>query len=295
MSAKYKMTLLDIVLVILLCLFSSMIIFPFLHIIAVSFSDAVFTARGEVNIIPKGLNLASYKTMFHDIYFLRGYANTVYYSLLGTFIVLFLTSLTAYPLAQKRFNGKNFLTAMYAFTMFFGGGMIPTYLVVRSLGLLNTVWSVTLTNALGVWYIIIFRTFFKNIPDSLSESAFIDGANDWIILYRIVLPLSKPILATIGLFTIVARWNDFFTPFLYLTDPYKFPVSIVLRRILLDGDMRAMVDSTTGAVSQEEMLKTTSTSLQYAAIMIAVFPIMCVYPFIQKYFVKGIMIGSIKG
>ena len=266
-------------------------LYPFLYTMSVSISDPVFVTKGEILLLPKGLNLESYKVVLREPAFLRSYANTFFYSLTSTVISLLLLLVTAYPLSIKSLKGRNKVTMFFAFTMFFSGGMIPSYLVIRQLHMLDTVWAVILPGALSVWNLILCRTFLQGISESLRESASIDGANDWIILFRIIVPLATPLLAVMALYVVVGQWNNYFGPFLYLSDTKLFPLQVVLRRILAQNKILndgSLTDPTTAS-------RTVTATLRAAAMMVTVLPIICVYPFLQKYFVKGIMVGAIKG
>lgn len=274
---------------IFLTLMIIVMLYPFLYVLSVSISSPDYVIRGLVTLLPKGFDLSAYKAVFRDTLFVRSYLNTVYYSIAATVVSIILLSLTAYPLSIRSLKGRKFFSMMFLFTMYFSGGMIPSYLVVRNLGMINTIWAIIIPGAISTYYIIICRTFFQNIPDSLRESASIDGANDWLILYRIVLPLSMPLLAIMALYAIVGQWNNFFGPFLYLTDQKMYPVQVVLRRILAFDEMMEA-----GSTSVDRNKLVVSLSLKSAAIMITVLPIIFSYPLLQKYFVKGVMIGSIK-
>lgn len=280
-----------------LILFSCSILYPFIYIFSISTSDGVSITKGEVVLLPKGFNVNAYKYIFTDTLG-RAYLNTIFYSAMATIFVLLFCCLGAYPLSQTRFKGKAFFTIVFSITMFFSGGMIPSFFLIQKLKLLDTFLAITLPGAFGFWNIIILRTNFKNIPESLIESAIIDGANDWKILFRIVLPLSKAILATIVLWTVVGKWNDYFGPLLYLSSPGKEPLTIFLRRVLVSKFVedyssfsQSVARGSIDYIRQQGMLR----AIRMATILVTVGPIVAVYPFIQKYFVKGVLIGSIKG
>lgn len=275
-------------------------IYPFLYVFSVSISDSTSVAAGRVKFYPIGFETYAYKIILSSSSILRAYANTILYAVSATFLTLFLTCITAYPLSIKRFYGRNVITIFFTITMFFNGGLIPSFLLIRSLGMMDTIWAIIVPGALAMWNIIIIRTNFQGLPEELRESAYIDGAGNWKILSKIVVPLSKPILATIGLFTLVAQWNSFFVPLLYLTSPEKYPLQIVLRHLIIIGQMRgeftesAVVISTIGHLKNYNMLGYYE-SLKMAAIIVSIGPIILVYPFLQKYFVKGVLVGSVKG
>ncbi|WP_018755526.1 carbohydrate ABC transporter permease [Paenibacillus terrigena] len=265
-------------------------LYPFVYVVSVSISDPAEVIAGKVAFFPKGFDLGAFKTMINHPIFFTAYKNTIVYTALGTFFTLFFTAITAYPLSKEKFQMRSFLSKVYLITMFFGGGMIPTYLAYKSLHILDTIWVMVLPGALSAWNIILMRSFFRNIPESLSESAYIDGATDPQILVKIILPLSKPILATIGLFTAVGIWNGYFNALLYLNDTEKYPLQMILRSILVAATFNP---SEKDAYAQ--LNHSATESLKMASIVITTLPIMCIYPFIQKYFVKGLMVGSIKG
>ena len=280
-----------IVVAIILLFVNAIMLYPFILIISLSISDPEAVLRGEVTFLPKGFSARAYEKMITTPNFVKSYGNTILYATVGTIITLALTALTAFPLSVTKFRSKKFLNVYYMITMFFYGGMIPTFLVVRSLGIIDTLWATVLPGALTAYNIMIFRSFFQGIPESLHESAYIDGANDWRVLFSIILPLSKPVIATIALFTIVRHWNSFFNALLYLNTPDKYPLQMILRNILTGAEQ---LNKDSGAFETLAQSSVTE-SLKDASIIITTLPVICVYPFIQRYFVKGVMIGSVKG
>ncbi|MDF2814385.1 MAG: lplC5 [Paenibacillus sp.] len=264
--------------------------YPLYHIFVVSISDGHSVLRGEVNFWPVGPNLDTYRLLLHDSAILRSYGNTILYTSVGTLVNLCCTILCAYPLSKKEFYGRSFFTLMIVFTMFFSGGLIPSYLLVQKLHMMNTMWALIVPGAISAWNMIVMRTFFQGLPNELFESARMDGANEWLVLWRIVLPLSLPIIATISMFYAVGHWNSFFPALIYLDEKAKYPVQILLRNIVVMGQMSEQSQELSGPYAA-----VTSTNIKYAVIMIVVAPIIAVYPFIQKYFIKGVMIGSLKG
>lgn len=262
---------------------------PFLHVASVSISDKIAVVNNKISLFPIGLDFDAYRKVFENEYIFISYKNTIIYTVVGTLVNLILTAMVAYPLSKKFFFGRKQFTMLITFTMFFGGGMIPGYLLVKSLGIMNSMWAVILPGAVSTWNMIIMRTFFQNIPDSLEESAVIDGCTEIGVLFKIILPLSMPIMSTMGLFYAVGHWNSFFGPLLYLNDKAKYPLQIILRQIVISGEMAFAQGSSSG----EEIV--IADSVKYATIMVATLPIIMIYPFIQKYFVKGVMVGSIKG
>jgi putative aldouronate transport system permease protein len=270
-------------------------LYPFLYILSVSISRLDAVAARSVVLWPVGFELKSYMHVFSSGLIMRAYLNTIVYSLSGVFLSLFMLVITAYPLSIKSFYGRNFIMILFVITMFFSGGLIPNYLVVRSLGMINTIWALIVPNAIGVFYLVIIRTNFQQLPDSLRESANIDGANHIRILFSIIMPLSVPILATMFLFIIVGNWNSFFRPLIYLRDMAKQPLQVVLRDILVRNQFTTMAEFQDLEWLRENYEPGLQQALRAAAIIVSTGPILMVYPFIQKYFVKGVLIGSIKG
>ena len=273
---------------------SGVMLYPFLFVLSASLSASAEVARGLVGIIPRGLNLDAYRAVFQYDYIWSGYRNTILYTGVGTMINLFMTISGAYPLSRKQFYGRGVFTFFIAVTMFFSGGLIPTYLIMRAYGLLNTFWVMVIPGALSTWNMIIMRTFFQNIPTELEEAAVIDGCSDIGVLVRVILPLSTASIMTIGMFYAVGHWNAWFSAFIYLRDQNRYPIQLWLRLIVLQNQINDIqsIHAGTVDVGAENLI---SDTIKYAVIIVAAAPILCVYPFIQKYFVKGVMIGSIKG
>jgi putative aldouronate transport system permease protein len=265
-------------------------LYPFIHMAAVSLSSNIHILKGEVSFYPKGFQLDMYKLVLKDPRIGTAYWNTIVYVVVGTTISLIVTSLGAYALAKKDMLFHRGFTLIIIFTMFFSGGMIPTFLVVKQLGVIDTIWGMVLPGAVSTWNLLIMRTFFSNIPAELEESGRIDGLNDIGVFFRIVVPLSQAVFATIGLFYAVGLWNNFFLPLLYLRDQSLFPLQVILRNIVLAGQMN---QAGTAAVGDANVVL--EESLKFATIMVSTVPILLVYPFLQKYFVKGVMIGAVKG
>jgi putative aldouronate transport system permease protein len=279
------------IIIFILLVLNAAMLYPFLYVLSTSISDQGAVMAGRVWLYPVGFDLTAMRRIANYPLFMSSYINTVFYTAAGTFVCVFMTCLTAYPLSQAKLRVKGFISAVYVVTMFFGGGMIPTFIVYRYLGLFDSRLAMILPGAVSAWNIIICRTFFKSIPESLSESAYLDGASDGRILWAIIVPLSKPIVATLSLFTAVGIWNDFFTGLLYFNSQSKYPLQVVLRMILVSATMTA---SSGEAGFVDLTRRTASQSLKSASIVLSIVPIMCVYPFIQKHFAKGVMIGSVK-
>lgn len=273
------------------------VLFPIFNIISISMSDARSVASGSVYVWPKGFTLQSYIDIFKDKYITSGYINSIVYAVGSTFIMLLFTSLFAYPLTVQGFAGKKFLTIFLMITMFFSGGLIPTYLLIRSLGMLDTVWVMVLPAAVGAYNVFLFRTFFQNIPSEVKDAALIDGANEIVSLFRIILPLSKPLLATFALFGIVGSWNAWFEALIYLQSEDNYPLQMILRNYLFKLDTSAIqgrVGAGNVAVNAQGS-QLDPQSIRMAVVIVTMFPIMVIYPFFQKYFTKGMFVGSIKG
>ncbi|MFF2156942.1 carbohydrate ABC transporter permease [Paenibacillus chitinolyticus] len=269
------------------------VLYPLVFVLSASFSEPQYIMNGEVLLWPKGLTLDSYTKIFEDGQIMRGFGNTLLYTTTGTLLNVIMTILAAYPLSRKDFVGRNLFMGLFVFTMFFSGGLIPTYILIKNLGLLNSFWVMILPGAVSIWNIIIMRTFFQQtIPGELEEAATIDGCSNMQILTRIVLPLSMPIIAVTILFYAVGHWNSFFNALLYLSDKSKFPLQLVLREILIQGQTDSLVKmSTESAIKQQRAVE----GIKYAVLVLANLPMFLLYPFLQRYFVKGIMIGAIKG
>lgn len=279
------------VMLILLLIF----IWPLWFVVIASLSDPNEVWRGNVLLFPKGFTLMSYEKLMEYKRIWQGYANTIFYTVVGTLVNVVLTVCGAYPLSRKDFMPGKFLMLMFMVTMYFSGGLIPTFLVVNRLGLLDTRWAMIIPGAVSIYNMIITRTYFINsIPSSLEEAATLDGANSFQYLVKVVLPLSKPILSVIGLYYAVGHWNDFYTALLYLYDENLMPLQSFLRDMLMSSKMMMNDISGMDAATVEMKLHLAQT-LKYSVIIVSSVPMLCIYPFIQKYFVKGIMIGSVKG
>lgn len=285
--------LFDIINYILLAIVLIIVLYPLIFVAVASISNPAAVVKGEVWLLPKEINFTGYEKVFANKEILNGYMNTILYTVAGTIVNVGMTILAAYPLSRKDFRGRNIFTALFVFTMFFSGGLIPTYLIVKDLGMTNTMWALIIPNAVAVWNIIIMRTFFQqSIPFEIQESAQIDGCGNFKILLRIILPLSMPILAVMTLFYSVAHWNSFFSALIYLTERDKYPLQLFLREILIQSNMQDMIQT-----SEESLAKTImeAESIKYALVIVANLPILMLYPFLQRYFVKGMIIGAIKG
>ncbi|GIN69954.1 sugar ABC transporter permease [Bacillus sp. J14TS2] len=277
----------------LLCLILVIVIYPLIFVLSASISNPELLLKGEIRLLPKEITFDGYAKVFKNNDVMRGYLNTFIYTGVGTVINLMMTTAGAYALSRKNLFGRNVITALLIFTMFFSGGMIPTYLVIKDLHMLNTIWAMVIPGAISVYNLIIMRTFFQtSIPNEIEEAAHIDGCSNLQTLFRIVLPLSTPIIAVMTLFYAVTHWNSFFDGLIYLTDRSKFPLQLILREILIQEDVADMDATMVESVVQQAM---SVEGMKYALVVVANIPVLIMYPFVQKYFVKGVMIGSLKG
>ena len=265
--------------------------YPMIHIVMASFSDGnLLLAHRGILLKPLDFTIGGYKMVFKDPMILRGYANTIFVVVAGTFMSVLVTAMGAYFLSRKNVMLQTPVMLYVMFTMFFSGGMIPFYFTVKDLGLYNSIWSLILPTAVNTFNLIIMRTGFASIPDSLEESAKLDGAGHLTILFKIVIPLAMPTIAVIILYYAVSYWNSWFNAMMFIQDRVKYPLQLVLRGVLMSNDTSAMTGGVT-AVDKESV----GESVKYGVIVVATIPILAVYPFLQKYFVKGVMIGAVKG
>ena len=269
------------------------VLYPLIYILSSSFSSGRAVSSGKVILLPVDFSIEGYKRVFQNPRVYIGYRNTIFYTVVGTFINIFITLFCAYPLSRRELPGRKFFMYMFVFTMYFSGGMIPTYLIVRNLNMTNTVWAMLIPGALSVYWMIITRTFIQStIPEEMMKAAMIDGCSYIRYFFSFILPLSKAIIAVIALQYAVGHWNSYFSAFIYLTDKDLYPLQLFLREILVMSQM-SYTDFTD--IETATIMQGMADLIKYALIVVATVPILCVYPFIQKYFVKGIMIGSFKG
>lgn len=269
-----------------LFLLMAVTVYPFLFTLFASLSEpGEVIASGGILLWPKGFNAGAYKLVIQDQSVMTGFVNTLTYVTGGTIINVMLTILAAYALSRKWLYGRNFIMFLITFTMFFSGGLIPTYLIVKGLGLLDTRLAMVIPNAISAFMIIIMRTYILSIPDSMEESAKMDGANDFKVLFRIILPLCLPVVAVIVLFYAVAHWNSWFNALVFLQDRSLYPLQMFLREILVQAEMQQVADLVTEPIAE---------NIKYASVIVSTAPILFLYPFLQRYFVHGIMVGAIK-
>jgi len=264
-------------------------LYPIWYVICSSLSSAYAIAAAKVTLWPVGFNTEAFVRVFNDNRLWQAYGNTIFIVIVGTSINLFMTILGAYALSRKELFGRRFFMVLIVFTMYFDGGLIPVYLNVRNLGLYDTIWALLIPNAVSAYNLIIMRTFFQSISNSLIESAKIDGAKDYVILIRIVLPISTAVVAVIALFYGVAHWNSWFQALIYIRNRKFYPLQLLLREVVIQSSTNDMLS---GVASRD--VQQISETIKYAVIVVATVPILFVYPFVQKYFVTGIMLGSIK-
>jgi putative aldouronate transport system permease protein len=283
----------DTVNVILLSLLTLITIYPLIFVLSASLSDPLEVVTGRVYLLPRGLNIDAYKSVLGNATIGRGYRNSIFYTCLGVSLSMTLTIFAAFGLSRPNLIGRKFFTIIITLTMFFSGGLVPLYLVVRSLGLIGKFWSIILPSAMSAYNMLIMRSYFMtSIPYSLQEASIIDGCTPWKMLIKIMLPLSKPVLAVIALFYGVARWNSYFSAMLYLSSQKElWPLQLIIREIVIQSTTTEMME--VGLVSLEQIMA--KEALKYTSIIVASLPLLIAYPFIQKYFVKGVMIGAIKG
>lgn len=270
--------------------------YPFWNALVISFNTGADTMNGGVTFWPREFTLDNYQVVFQDKRLMNAFLISILRTVVGTVLSIFFTSMLAYGLSKKELIGRQKIMFFFIATMFFSGGLIPTFLVVRSLGLMDTFWVMIIPSLISVWNMIIFRTFFQQMPKGLEESAKIDGCSNWGIFFKIILPLSGPVIATLSLFTAIGHWNDWFLPSIYINSESLIPMQTFLQRVLNSNTVSSQLSQMDAgsAARMAQMSTVTSRSLSMAIMMVATLPIIMVYPFVQKYFVKGVLIGSLK-
>ncbi|OXM14282.1 carbohydrate ABC transporter permease [Paenibacillus herberti] len=272
--------------------------YPLIYIMSASISNPQYVGSGEMWLFPKDITFEGYKRVFQEEKIWSGYLNTIIYTVLGTALSLAITLPAAYAMSRKDFFGRNFFMGMFMVTMFFSGGLIPSYLLVKDLNMVNTIWAIIVPGAASIYNIIVTRTFFMStIPRELEEAAQIDGASTTRLFFTVIIPLSMPIIAVMALFYGVGQWNSYFSALIYLNDETKYPLQMILRQILVLQQMSAETGSIVEASTAEALSDKAEIAalVKYAVIIIATLPIIAIYPFLQRYFVQGVMIGSVKG
>ncbi|MDO7871803.1 MAG: carbohydrate ABC transporter permease [Enterococcus casseliflavus] len=267
-------------------------IVPLIYVLVASFMDPATLINKGISFNPKDWTIQGYQRVFADDSILRGFVNSLFYSFSFSLLTVFITMITAYPLSRPNLSGKKIIMTFFVITMFVGGGLIPTYLLVKNLGMLDSVWAIIVPGAINVWNIILARTYFSALPKELSEAATIDGANDLQILFKVMLPLAKPIMFVLFLYAFVGQWNSYFDAMIYIKDPDLQPLQLVLRNILIQNQpSQDMVGANTAMAEMKQIAEL----IKYATIVISSLPLIIMYPFFQKYFDKGVLVGSVKG
>lgn len=278
---------------IVMVVYMIIIMYPLIYVVSSSFSSGSAVSAGRVVLWPVDFSLDGYKMVFKHKGVWTGYKNTLIYTFAGTFINLILTILAAYPLSRRNFQGRNIYMAFFVITMFFSGGIIPSYLLISKLGLLNTRWAILLSGSVAAYYVIIMRTFFQNsIPDELHDAAMVDGITDIGYLLKVVLPLSKAVIAVVTLYYAVGQWNAYFSALMYVRKSELHPLQLVLRGVLASAEID--MQQITGASDIVNKIGIADV-MKYSLIVVSTVPILVIYPFVQKFFEKGVMIGSVKG
>lgn len=279
-----------------LILLSVSTLYPFLNAIVISLNEGLDTSKGGITLWPREFTWENYRVVFQDERLMSGFLVSVLRTVIGTVTAILATAIFSYGMSRRELMGRKYYMIICIITMYFGGGLIPTFLLIRDLGLMNSFWVYIIPSLISVWNMIIFRTFFQGLPAGLEESAKIDGCGNWGTLFRVVLPLSGPVIATLALFTAVGHWNEWFLASIYISDEKLLPIQTILKQILASNivsEQTASMDA--AALAHLQKAKTiTSKSLSMATMMVATLPIVLVYPFVQKYFVKGVLVGSLK-
>ncbi|MCP2637952.1 carbohydrate ABC transporter permease [Microbacterium sp. HD4P20] len=275
------------VLIVVICFVT---LYPFLNVVAQAFSSEAYIRAGQVNLIPQGFNVTTFSYVMSDPLFWRNYGNTVVYTVVATAIAMVLTTTFAYALSKRHLKARAFFIGVAVFTMFFNGGLIPNYILINTLGFKNTLWAIVIPNAISVFNLLVMKAFFENFPTDLEEAAAIDGLTTYGILWKIVLPLSKAVIATMVLFYAVSFWNSWFAAFLYMDDAQLYPVTVYLRNLLAAATGTEALGAGSGSGDSAQV----ASNVKAVTMLLTVLPIICLYPFIQKYFVSGVMLGSVK-
>ncbi len=288
---KRKISLFDVILYLVFGLIALITIYPFYNVLIVSLANTLASATYSPYLYPHVFDLTGYKTIMSDTYFYRSLGTTLFVTIVGTTLNMVFSVTAAYVLSRKRLIGRKFFLSAILFTMLFSGGLIPTSLVVSGLGLDNSIWSMIFPSMISTYYLIIMKNYFVSLPASLEEAARIDGANEFVVMTRIFIPISKPFMATFLLFYAVERWNEWWNAYLYISDKNIKPLQIYLRDVLVNFNSQLATQAQSMMSSHNKVFV---QSIQMATIIITMLPILCVYPFVQKYFVKGVLVGSVK-
>lgn len=288
---KYRITAFDVIIIVAFGMLALVTLYPFYNVLILSLSNTVSVATHTPYLLPYAFDLTGYKTILQDIYFAKSLAVSVFVTAVGTLVNMFLSVTGAYVLSKKYLIGRGLFLTLILFTMLFNGGLVPTYMIIKGLGLINNVWVMILPAAVSTYYLIIMKNYFISLPAGLLEAAHLDGANEWTILWKIAIPVSKPFIATFALFYSVERWNEWYNALLYINEKSLAPLQIYLREILVS------LNSQLSSQAQQMLSMTQKVStcaVQMATIVVTAVPVICVYPFLQKYFVNGVMVGGLK-
>ena len=285
----------DAINILIMVLILAIIIYPLWFVVIASFSDSQLVTTGKVLIWPKGFHLHAYRKVFSDTRIMTGYRNTIFYTFAGTLLNVIFTMSLAYPLSRRDFVGRNLIMGVMSVTMFFSGGLIPTFLVYKQLQIVNTVWVMILPGLVSVYNCILMRTFIQGLPYELQEAAMIDGCGNMGLLLKITLPLCKPIIAVMIIYYGVSHWNSYFNALVYISKKNLKPLALILREILITNTTTASEMESAGAEESAEEMRKVAEAIKYSVIIVSTFPMLCLYPFAQKYFAKGVMLGAIKG
>ena len=266
--------------------------YPLYFVVIASVSDPSYTASGRVWLYPRGISGEGYQKLYEESRIWVGYRNTVFYAVFGTLVNLAVTMPAAYALSRRDFRPRRAITLLFVFTMLFYGGLIPTYLLVKQLGMINTIWAMLIPNAVTVWNLVLARSFFEAMPAEIAEAAYLDGCSNTRLFLGIVLPLSRAMIAVIALYYTVMHWNAFFNALIYLSDERLYPLQMFLRQILIEQQAQAMMLDDPNLADQRQRL---ADLIKYGVIIVSALPVLVAYPFAQKYFAKGVMLGSVKG
>lgn len=283
--------IIDITIYTILSVLVFLSLYPIIYVASTSISDPFLVMQNKIVFLPKGINFGAYFEVFKNSFIWTGYFNSIFLLVVGTSMNLAMNICAAFPLSRRSFHFRRPFMILIIITMFFSGGLIPTYLVVDAIHLTDTRWALIIPTLVGAFNIIVMRTFFETIPDSLEESVKMDGGNDLTVLFKIFIPLSTPVIAVICLFYGVGHWNGFMQAIIYIRDRQLYPLQVILRELLLQNKIQEMV----GVQSSSDMLMGATRSIQYATIIVSIIPMLIIYPFLQKYFVKGVMVGAVKG
>lgn len=273
-----------------LILMAAATLLPFANVLSKSVSEEWAVVSGRVGIFPVGFQLHTMGYVVTSSQFIQSFLISVLVTVVGTLLSILITAVTAYPLSKRQLPGMGVIMVLFVFTMMFNGGIIPNYLLMKNLGLINSLWSLVLPAIISVFNMLVIKSYYESLPEALEDSAKMDGASTYTILFRIILPLSGPVLATIALFYAVYYWNDFFHPMLYINDPSLKPLQLYLRDIVMDADSSSALNK-----SVDDMMNVSPEGVRAATVIASTIPILLVYPFLQKYFIKGVLIGSVKG